>query len=98
MFIVGLNISCDSQGGEGTFGSLLLSSRCGEETGGCGVSCETQLCVWLIVSHFLTCCEEVLHPPLNTPWGPLSCEINLWRQLGQHGQQRALPGPGERNQ
>lgn len=98
MFIVGLNISCDSQGGEGTFGSLLLSSRCGEETGGCGVSCETQLCVWLIVSHFLTCCEEVLHPPLYTPWGPLSCEINLWRQLGQHGQQGALPGPGERNQ
>lgn len=54
--------------------------------------------VCVAVSHFLTCCEEVLHPPLYTPWGPLSCEINLWRQLGQHGQQGALPGPGERNQ
>lgn len=55
-------------------------------------------CVWLIVSHFLTTCEEVLHPLLYTMWGPMSCEINLWRQLGRHGQQGALPGPGERNQ
>lgn len=56
------------------------------------------VCVWLIVSHFLTTCEEVLHLPLYTTRGPMSCEINLWRQLGQHGQQGALPGPGERNQ
>lgn len=49
--------------------------------------------MWLIVSHFLTW-YEVLHPPLYKMWGPMSCEINLWRQVGQHGLQGPCQGLG----
>lgn len=49
------------------------------------------VCVWLIVSCVLTWCEEALHPPFYTVWGPVSYEINIGRKHGQE----TLPGPGE---
>lgn len=75
----------------------LLSSSCGRETtGGHGVTCEIQGCVWLIVSSWvLTRCEEALHPPVYMARGPVSCEIDRGRQVGQRDDKRPARAWGE---